>query len=191
MMILQSRLLAQVNCGGWTDLKDPDNVAGTNTESTLWLDDAKWHYYTATYTETSVKIYVDGVIKNEWNCTAVDEHKVSGLFSNGSELDYICLGGNQAWGWNDADASYLFDDVAIYSSALTAAQISAIMTAKTTITSIKPVAQDNGEVVAEEYYSVGGEKVGNSFNQLQPGVYIKKSAYGNGVVKISKFAKAY
>jgi hypothetical protein len=123
MMALQSRLRAQVNCAGYTDLLNADNVAGTNTESVTWLDDNAWHYYTATFTETKVKVYVDGIVKNEWNCNGTDGHTVNGLFSNGFELDYVCLGGNQAWDWPDNDPAYKFDDITIYSNALTPSKL--------------------------------------------------------------------
>jgi hypothetical protein len=130
MMVLQSRNLAQVNCAGWCDFSNADNAAGNNTESTAWLDDANWHYYTATLDTTSVKVYIDGVIKNAWNINGTDGHTIKGLFTNGSSLNYICLGGNQAWNWNDPDPAYLFDDVAIYSSVLTVDQINSTIAAK-------------------------------------------------------------
>lgn len=128
MFALQSRLLAQVNCGGYTDMTAAENAAGVNKEDTSWLDDGEWHYYTATITDTSVKIYVDGILQNEWVLSNADGNKISGLFDEtGKELTYICLGGNQAWNWADADPAYEFDDVAIYSIELRAAEIQAIM----------------------------------------------------------------
>lgn len=131
MLALQSRLWAQLNCAGWTDFTNAQNVLGTNKESTVWLDDNAWHYYTAVFTETNVKIYVDGVIQNEWNLTGNPAgSSVSGLFSNGSELTYIALGGNQAWNWADPDPAYKFDDLVIYSSALTLSQINSNRAAK-------------------------------------------------------------
>jgi hypothetical protein len=131
MLALQSRLLAQVNCAGWSDFTGAQNVLGSNKESTIWLDDNAWHYYTAVFTETNVKIYVDGVIQNEWNLNGnSDGGSVSGLFNNGSELTYIALGGNQAWDWADPDPAYKFDDLVIYSTALTVGQINENRAAK-------------------------------------------------------------
>lgn len=128
MMVLQSRLIAQVNCNGWCDFTDAENAAGACTVDTSWLDDKAWHYYTATFEGNTVKVYVDGVLKNQW--TAGEGCSVEGLYSNGSELKYVCLGGNQAWDWADPDPAYMFDDVAIYNVALTEAQISAVMAEK-------------------------------------------------------------
>ena len=127
MLALQSRLLAQVNCAGWCDFTAAQNVAGSNKETTAWLDDKEWHYYTATITSEKVCIYVDGVLQNQWEIDGSDGACVDGLFTNGSELDYVCLGGNQAWDWADADASYMFDQVAIYSTALTPGEIQVVM----------------------------------------------------------------
>ena len=53
------------------------------------------------------------------------------MFSNGADLKYVCLGGNQAWDWLDADAAYMFDDVAIYNVALSDADIQAVIDEKT------------------------------------------------------------
>lgn len=133
MFILQSRLLAQVNCAGYTDFTATENVAGANKESTAWLDDKEWHYYTAAITEEEVKIYVDGVLQNEWALDSTDGHTVAGLFSNGSDLKYVCLGGNQAWTWADDDSSYQYDDIALYSTALNQKEIAEIMAAKSEV----------------------------------------------------------
>ncbi len=89
MLALQSRLLAQVNCAGWTNFENAQNATGKNRESTEWLDDSKWHFYAATYTATSVKIYIDGIVQNEWAVSQDDGKKASGIFSHGSELKYI------------------------------------------------------------------------------------------------------
>ena len=156
VLVLQSRLLAQVNCAGWNDFVAADNVATANVESASWLDDAAWHYYTATFTETSVTIYVDGIIQNSWMVPGTDGHTVSGLFTNGSDLKYICLGGNQAWEWADVDPAYLFDDVAVYANALNVDQINAIIAAKTAAAGIQDVSTNNGEVISQEFFSLNG-----------------------------------
>ena len=167
--ILQSRLLAQVNCAGWTNYDAADNVAGVNQENTFWLDDKEWHYYTATITETKTKIYIDGVIQNEWNTTEDEGHQASGLLTWKEGLNYICLGGNQAWAWSDKDPAYKFDDIAIWGQALTQDQISSIMAAKEATTASKVNilgAQTNGTSLGfvttidkAVYDEVGGENI--------------------------------
>ena len=190
MMILQSRLVAQVNCAGWTDLTDADNINAVNKVSTTYLDDAAWHYYTATFTETSVKVYVDGVVQNSWIASPTGQ-SVSGLFTNGADLKYICLGGNQAWGWADEDPAYMYDDLAIYSSALTVPQINAIIAAKNTTTAVNQIQPEtNTELVSESYYSITGAKVYLEYNKLQKGVYIKRSVFSNGTILNVKIEKA-
>lgn len=138
MFALQYRGLAQINCAGYCDFTAAQNVAGVNTEyngDLDWLADKQWHYYTATLTPTSCKIYVDGVIKNEWAIDGVSDGAVAGgLFTNGADLKYICLGGNQAWNWGDNDAGFMFDDIAVYDKVLNEAQIKKIITDKTTPT---------------------------------------------------------
>ena len=136
VFICQSRGLLQLNCAGIDNFTAEDNVAGTNAENTFWLDGAQWHYYAVSITESSAKIYIDGNIFNEWNISGAADHSVSGLFSNGADLDFVCLGGNQAWDWADNDPAFAFDDFAVYDEALSAEQIEQIMDAKYGYTSV-------------------------------------------------------
>lgn len=137
MFALQYRGLAQINCAGYCDFTGAQNVAGINTEyngDADWLADKQWHYYTATLTPTSCKIYFDGVLKNEWAIDGVSAGAIAGgLFTNGADLKYICLGGNQAWNWGDNDGGFMFDDIAVYDKVLSEAQIKKIMSDKNTV----------------------------------------------------------
>ena len=129
MMVLQSRGVVQTNLDGtWCDYTDAQNVKATNTASTNWIDDSNWHFYAVTFTTTSVKVYIDGTIMNEWTLSGTASGgSDAGLFSIGSALSYICLGGNQAWSWNDPDPAFLYDKLKIYSGALTTAQINSLI----------------------------------------------------------------
>ncbi len=145
MFALQSRGFAQVNCNGWCDFTSANNVSGKNnvynqnaweandanhTFVDNWLDDQKWHYYTAVFTDNNAKIFLDGEVKNEWNVDGTSDGQViSGLFTNGADLKYVCLGGNQAWDWNDNDAPFRFARLLIKNSKMTAGEITAQMDA--------------------------------------------------------------
>lgn len=129
MMVIQLRGWAQANVGGtWCDFSDAQNVKKANAIGTAWIDDGNWHFYTIVYTPTNLKVYVDGIVQNEWalDGTALGG-SLSGLFTAGSTLPYLCLGGNQAWGWNDPDPAFLYDKVKIYSGALTSTQINSLI----------------------------------------------------------------
>ncbi|MDR0866329.1 MAG: LamG domain-containing protein, partial [Candidatus Symbiothrix sp.] len=138
MLALQYRGVVQVNNAGWCDFTDAQNIYGTNKlyhDATDWLVDHDWHYYTATFTETTAKVYFDGVPVNEWEVDGATAGSViKGLFSNGADLKYICLGGNQAWGWGDPDPGFMFDDIAVYDAELTADQIAYIIAQKKGVT---------------------------------------------------------
>ena len=145
MLALQSRGFAQVNCSGWCDFTAANNVSGKNNVYNQnaweandaahnfagnWLEDQKWHYYTAVFTDTNAKIFLDGEVKNEWNIDGVSEGQVlSGLFTNGADLKYVCLGGNQAWDWNDNDAPFRFARLLIKNNKMTQGEIKAQMLA--------------------------------------------------------------
>ena len=151
MMACQYRGVLQVNCAGWTDYVDAQNVAGTNTlyhGDLDWLKDHKWHHYAAVFEGENAKVFIDGVLKNEWDATKVAERTQKGLFSNGADLKYVCLGGNQAWDWNDNDAPFDFARLLIKNSKMTAGEIAAQMKA------------DVGDTDMEAYYAESGEETG-------------------------------
>lgn len=146
MMACQYRGVLQVNCAGWTDYVDTQNVAGKNTlyhGDTDWLKDHKWHYYTAVFEGENAKVFFDGELKNEWNNDGTTNTQ-KGLFSNGADLKWICLGGNQAWDWNDNDAPFDFARLLIKNSKMSAGEIKAQMQA------------DFGDINVDEYLN-GGE----------------------------------
>ena len=134
MLSCQYRGVLQINCSSWCDFTDAQNVKGANTlynGTNDWLADHAWHYYTAVFTSTTAKVYIDGALANEWDIDGISSGAtISGLFSNGGDLKYVCLGGNQAWNWGDNDPGFAFDDVAIYNVALTVDQIKLIISKK-------------------------------------------------------------
>lgn len=136
--VLMARKEVTLNCWGYCDLGNTVNDNGVNAQTSAWLDDKAWHYYTATLTATSVKVYIDGILENSWTLDGTTPGQiVEGVFNAGAEyatndfgLKYICLGGNQACNWGDPDPAFAFDDFAVYDKALTADQIKQVMEAK-------------------------------------------------------------
>ena len=134
MLACQYRGILQVNCNGWSDFVDAQHINGTvklHHGENDWLKDGQWHHYAAVFTPTTGTVYIDGEIANQWILDGESEGQVlAGLFSNGNELQYICLGGNQAWGWGDPDPGFSFDEIAIYNQELNQADIQAIVKRK-------------------------------------------------------------
>ena len=159
MMALQSRGPIQINCSGWSDFTGENHVdgkvniyhqnaweAGSADYNFVrnWLDDGAWHLYVVTFTSTEAIQYLDGEITNHWTFDpSVDGQKITGLFSNGSDLKYISLGGNQAWSWGDPDAAFCFDDFAVYDKALTADQIKQVINEKLATTATFDFTSEN------------------------------------------------
>ncbi|WP_203558670.1 fimbrillin family protein [Bacteroides sp. 51] len=131
MFALQYRGVMQINCAGYCDFNDADNVAGVNTlyhNATDWLADGEWHYYMVTMTATTACVYFDGALKNKWVIDgSTDGQVLDGLFNAGAELKYIALGGNQAFNYGDPDPGFMFDDFVVYDKALNESQIAAII----------------------------------------------------------------
>ena len=164
MLACQYRGVLQVNCNGFSDYDDVQNVAGKNTlyhGDTDWLKDHKWHHYAVVFEGENAKVFFDGVLKNEWDASKLDSQNRTttqkGLFSNGAELKYICLGGNQAWDWNDNDAPFDFARLLIKNSKMTAGEIAAQMKA------------DFGDNDMEAYYAEGGDTGVKAVKTVQNG----------------------
>lgn len=207
MLALQSRGLAQLNCSGWCDFTAANNVSGKNNiyntnaweagdaafnAAGNWLEDQKWHYYTAVFTDTNLKIFLDGEVKNEWNVDGTtDGQVISGLFTNGADLKYVCLGGNQAWDWGDLDSPFRFARLLIKNSAMSAGEVKAQMLADFPEYEAYQAAQPEPEPEPEPVgitavsstvspaavYSLSGQKVGAAYK----GLVIK-----NGVKSLQK-----
>ena len=174
MLACQYRGVLQVNCAGWSDYTDAQNVAGKNTlyhGDTDWLADKKWHYYTAVFEGENAKVYFDGELKNEWNNDGTTNTQ-KGLFSNGADLKWICLGGNQSWDWNDNDAPFDFARLLIKNSSMSANEIKTQMKADfgdndldayfsdaTGIKAINTVANDTNAPI----FNLAGQKVSKSY----------------------------
>ena len=180
MLACQYRGVLQLNCAGWTDYADAQNVAGKNTlyhGDTDWLKDHKWHHYAAVFEGENAKVFIDGVLKNEWDVTKVADNTQKGLFSNGAELKYVCLGGNQAWDWNDNDAPFDFARLLIKNSKMTAGEIAAQMKADVGETDMEAYYAEKDEEpdgisvvkinnVNAPAYNLAGQKVSNDFKGL-------------------------
>ena len=192
MLALQSRGFAQLNCAGWCDFTGANNANGKNTvynsnawEATdknpagelthinggNWLEDQKWHYYTAVFTDDALKIYLDGEVKNEWNVDGVtDGQVITGLFTNGADLKYVCLGGNQAWGWNDNDSPFRYARLLIKNSKMTQGEIKAQMTAdfpgwEEYFTGVEAITV-KAQPAVNAIYNMAGQQVGEGFKGL-------------------------
>ena len=130
LFALQYDGTAVLNNGTQCDYTAEQNVAGSNTicsGANDWLADKKWHYYTAVFDGETAQVYIDGQLKNEWNCGSTQ----AGLFANGADLKYVALGGNQVASTSEADsfdAPFSFARLFIKNSPMTAGEIKAQMT---------------------------------------------------------------
>ena len=209
MLALQSRGFAQVNCAGWTDFTPAENVDGKNNLYNQnaweagdenfnfvenWLEDNQWHYYTAVFTAEGLTIYMDGEVKNQWKLGANPDCTLDGLFSNGADLKYICLGGNQAWNWGDGDAPFRFDDVMITNYVLTPEAIAEIIAAKNYVEPQKEYEYtDLTEDMFKEWDGVTADAnvvSDNPYREYQVGAEVAAGGtiYGNGNVAAKLYA---
>lgn len=147
MFSARTRRTLQINCNGWSDYVNEENVNGSNVENNEWAwtkqvetgeDDGEggsvmantgfeenWHYVTITFNGLNAKYYVDGVIMNEWNATNTSYYFVKAM----NALDALYLGDCGPF-WQDTDGAYAYDDIAFYATELTQEQIELIMDIK-------------------------------------------------------------
>ena len=131
LFALQYDCTAMLDNGTQCNYTAEQNVAGSNTVcsgANDWLADKKWHYYTAVFKGETAQVYIDGQLKNEWNCGSSQ----AGLFANGADLKYVALGGNQVASASEADsfdAPFSFARLLIKNSPMTAGEIKAQMVA--------------------------------------------------------------
>lgn len=147
MFSARTRQTLQINCAGWSDFVNEENVNGANVESNAWIAtktqpsgevdeegneilvptefDDNWHYVALTFNGLNAKFYVDGEIKNEWNATNNSYCFPAAM----GELDDLYLGDCGPF-WQDKDGAYAYDDISFYSSELTKEQIELVMRLK-------------------------------------------------------------
>jgi arabinan endo-1,5-alpha-L-arabinosidase len=182
MLALESRGTVQINCAGWCDFTGANHVDGKvniyNQNAweagdaafnfvNNWLADGKWHYYTITFKAKEVIQYMDGEVTNCWILNPyVEGQQVTGLFSNGADLKYICLGGNQAWDWADSDAKFMFAKLLIQNNAMSVDDIKNQMFIDNTtgISTVKTDRQHDGYI-----YDMMGRRVTDTSHK---GIYI-------------------
>ena len=183
MLALQSRGPVQLNNSGWCDFTGANHIEGKvniyHQEAweakdaayhfvRNWLDDNKWHHYAITFKAYEVIQYLDGEVTNQWSLNpTIEGQQVTGLFSSSSALKYICLGGNQAWGWADNDAKFMFAKLLIQNNAMSASDIKAKITADTTagMSGIITDSDSDGYI-----YDLQGRRV---TTPVQKGIYIR------------------
>ena len=129
LFALQYNGTAKLDNGTQCDYSDEMNAAGSNailSGENDWLVDHKWHYYTAVFNGETAQVFIDGTLKNEWNCGSTQQ----GLFENGENLKYVCLGGNQIDEMEDGyDSPFAFARLLIKNSSMTPGEIKAQMLA--------------------------------------------------------------
>lgn len=138
MFVIQGRQIMQFNANGASDFHSKDNMEGRNHLSIEHLKDNQWHNVTVTVSDEKAAYYVDGVAENIWKLDAPGFLSSEGI----GTLTHICLGGNQAWTWEDSDAFYQFDDIRIFDEELDQYQIYKMMTGR------EPVESDKTELKA-------------------------------------------
>ena len=182
MFIIQGRQIIQYNASGYCNFENTDNVLETNVVSTEYMDDNEWHTVTVTLstanpvgekTGTAV-FYIDGVAVNTWNYTELGSVGDGFLSAGGiGSLKYICLGGNQAWEWQDSvqdvDPAYLFDNLKIYSTALTADQVTKIYEDTLVKVDTITITPDSPTAVNKYTYASEADKANNKIAKSELG----------------------
>lgn len=166
--------------GGWFDANLVNYGVGTN-----FIGSNTWKNVKLQFSSTGYAMYVDNVLAFNQSST--------GVTINGNLTDYtkpisflqnaasFVIGTGSWWSDNTKTDGTYWD-----------AQSSYIKNIKFTTDFTTSVAQASTEVasvVANEFFSIGGARLGSDYNALPAGVYIKKSIFNNGSVQCAQIAK--
>ncbi len=106
-----------------------DNMDSYRDAVVTWRNDDNWHHFSFVFSNLNqqtftITCYLDGVQKYSVNETA-SETGIEIL----NNIDRFTIGGSTPH-WNDPDNAYAYDEINIYSSALTADQVASIYNEK-------------------------------------------------------------
>ncbi len=177
MLALETRLWCQLNDGtdGWCNFETANSVSGGNAENVDWLSDDNWHYYSISFTTTTVEQRIDNVVTNKWEYDGKsDGQRIRGIWKYADDYKYFCLGGNQAWTWPDKDASLVFDDFVVYDAVLTEEDIAAIMEAKPSMavhttgsdTTVYTVSDSKFEAITPKIYEESVDSLTSTITEI-------------------------
>lgn len=167
------------NNNGYCD----NNHDATRQEVMKWSKDNSWHHFAWVFSHMKDKgsfiltLYVDGTQK----------YSVTESISNGSygidmlkNLDRFVIGGASPI-WSDPDNAYGYDDIAIYSSALTQDEVKAAIKEKNTPV-VRGDANNDGAITVSDIVAIANHILGNT----PTGFNLKNADMNNdGVITVS------
>jgi arabinan endo-1,5-alpha-L-arabinosidase len=105
----------------YVDLEDGSEFNQTSYKT---VNDGKWHQIAYTVSNNMIATYIDGVKTSSKQLDASTSGATYGSFFNDlSTLNRISFGGNSLWGNPDPDINGYFDDISVYSKALTTTEL--------------------------------------------------------------------
>lgn len=136
MFSARARGTLQINCAGWSDFVVGESVTGSVIESNDWIKnntgnefDDNWHFVAIVIDGQDYKYYIDGKVVNEWRTNSTEGSNNYMFSTVMNQLDQIYLGDCGPF-WQDEDPAYAYDDISIYSYALTPTEIELIQKVK-------------------------------------------------------------
>ena len=146
-----------------------------------------WKNVQIQFTSTSFAVYMDGVLAYSDTSTTVpmagdltDYNEIITFLQNAQTLAF----GTGSW-WSDnidTAINQYYDHQLSYMKNIT-------FTPNFSTVSIDDELEFIGEVIETSFISIDGKAVGNDFNSLSPGVYIKRETYSNGAIRMNKVGK--
>lgn len=158
--------------GNWIDINHP------NETTTNYIPSGKWHFIEMVIKNSALTLYVDGTSKshkkikgtiNGTDFTAASKFDYSLMLNLLKTADELNLGSGSFWGSPNA----LFDDVIIYSRALSTAELAALKKMANRVGGIgnttTGITNVNRETITNNrYYDLQGRRVSSP----KPGLYI-------------------
>ncbi len=155
---------------------------------TDFLGGNQWRNVKLQFTQTGYAVYVDNELA--YNESSTDVTIAGNLTDYSQIIDFmqnaatLVIGTGSFWSDNMRPDGTFFDPQYSYMKNITVTPN--FSTSTTEVFEDKP----NGKLISVTYFTMDGRKVGEDFNNLEPGVYVKVEAYDSGQVRSEKIFKS-
>lgn len=196
----------------WTNGADPQErlyfsnggYLGYNIGNDNWLDanlfdyalendflgGETWKNVRLRFNGTGFAVYVDDVLAYDESSTDVTiatgvNFDAASIITYLQNTDLFVIGTGSWWSDNTREDGTYWDAQYSYMKNITFVQ-------DPNPVAVKPVEASEARVIRVEYFNITGAKMAvDSFNELEPGIYIKRSLLDNGAFRSEKLMKIY
>jgi len=174
--------------GGWIDANLIQYGLGTD-----FIGGNIWKNVKLRFSPTGYAMYVDNTLAYDQSSTDVtingstpaDQFNYNEVMDFLKAADTLVIGTGSWWSDNTRPDGTYWDNQFSYLKNIKLTQDPYPVSVKDQM-----MKDPNRELIREEYFNISGQKTETDYNDLGPGIYIKRSVYSNGAIESTKIVKA-